>query len=303
MCTVGSIAAYFTNQSVLGGFSLFLCVAIGIRFLVKPDSKERPEKNGKVKLNFKEIAVSLFFGLTIGFGTGYFGSGGGMMMLIVFTAMLGYDRKKAVGTSTFIMTFTVLIASVSHIIIEPTIIEECWDYLVLAITIATLFSLISAKFANKVNAKATGYVTGTLLLLLGLAMITINNLDKINVSYLLKYLKVAGIYFGYVAILATILIIVRFTTNVKDYIFRKMLHFVAFSSIIPLVLATDIWWISVAVEVLFLILVIIALRIFEKFSFYKNLFIEKEKHEVIISFISLFRLKIIFSCILANSEK
>ncbi len=44
MCTVGSIAAYFTHQTVLGGFSLFLCVAIGIRFLVKPDSKERPQK-------------------------------------------------------------------------------------------------------------------------------------------------------------------------------------------------------------------------------------------------------------------
>ena len=67
MCTVGSIAA------VLGGFSLFLCVAIGIRFLVKPDSKERPEKDGKVKLTGKEIAVSLLFGLTIGFGTGFFG--------------------------------------------------------------------------------------------------------------------------------------------------------------------------------------------------------------------------------------
>lgn len=28
MCTVGSIAAYFTHQTVLGGFSLILCVAI-----------------------------------------------------------------------------------------------------------------------------------------------------------------------------------------------------------------------------------------------------------------------------------
>ena len=91
----------YTSDGV-GGFSLFLCVAIGIRFLVKPDSKERPEKDGAVKLSAKEIAVSLFFGLTIGFGTGFFGSGGGMMMLIVFTAMLGYDRKTAVGTSTFI---------------------------------------------------------------------------------------------------------------------------------------------------------------------------------------------------------
>lgn len=38
MCTVGSVAAYFTHQAVLGSFSLFLCVAIGIRFLVKPES-------------------------------------------------------------------------------------------------------------------------------------------------------------------------------------------------------------------------------------------------------------------------
>lgn len=288
MCTVGSIAAYFTHQSVLGGFSLFLCVAIGIRFLVSPDSKERPEKDGKVKLTFKEIAVSLFFGLTIGFGTGFFGSGGGMMMLIVFTAMLGYERKTAVGTSTFIMTFTALIASVSHILIEPTIILECWDFLLLAIVVATVFSLASAKFANKVKGKVVGYTTGAILLLLGLSMIVINNLDKINIPYLMEYLKVLGIYVGYIVVLAAILIIVRFTTKVKDHIFRKLLHFVAFTSIIPLVFSTDIWWIAVAVEVLFLILVIAGLHFFENFSFYKGLFVEKAKHEVLFSFISLF---------------
>ena len=294
MCTVGSIAAYFTHQSVLGGFSLFLCVAIGIRFLVSPDSKERPEKDGKVKLSFKEIAVSLFFGLTIGFGTGFFGTGGGMMMLIVFTAMLGYERKTAVGTSTFIMTFTALIASVSHILIEPTILLECWDFLLLAIVVATVFSLVSAKFANKVKGKVVGYTTGAILLLLGLSMITINNLDKISIPYLMEYLKVLGIYVGYIVILAVILITVRFTTKVKDYIFRKLLHFAAFTSIIPLVVSTDIWWIAVAVEILFLILVVVGLHVFERFSFYKGLFVEKAKHEVILSFLSLFGLMTVF---------
>lgn len=290
MCTVGSIAAYFTHQTVLGGFSLLLCVAIGIRFLVSPDSKERPEKDGKVRLTIKEIAVSLFFGLTIGFGTGFFGTGGGMMMLIVFTAMLGYERKTAVGTSTFIMTFTALIASVSHILIEPTIILECWDFLLIAIVVATLFSLISAKFANKVNGKIVGYVTGAILLVLGLSMIVINNLDRINTEYLLEFLKVLGIYVGYIATLAVILIIVRFTTKVPDYIFRKLLHIVAFTSIIPLAYSTNVWWIAVAVEIFFLILVIAALGVFEKFSFYKKLFVEKAEHEVIVSFITLFSL-------------
>lgn len=182
MCTAGSAAAYFTHQTVLGGFSLILCTAIGIRFLIKPESKERPPKDGAVKLSAKETAVSLFFGLTIGFGTGYFGSGGGMMMLIVFTAMLGYDRKTAVGTSTFIMTFTAFIASVSHILMEPAILLECWSYLLLSIAVAVIFSLVSAQFANKVNSRTAGYVTGAILLTLGLSMI-INNLDNIKAFF------------------------------------------------------------------------------------------------------------------------
>ena len=290
MCTVGSIAAYFTHQTVLGGFSLVLCVAIGIRFLVKPDSKERIQKEGKVKLNLKEIAVSLFFGLTIGFGTGFFGTGGGMMMLIVFTAMLGYERKTAVGTSTFIMTFTALIASVSHILIEPSIILKCWDFLLIAIVVATLFSLISARFANKVNGKVVGLVTGAILLVLGLSMIVINNFHLLNTVYLLEYLRLLAIYIGCIVVLACLLIIIRFTIKIPDYIFRKLLHVVAFTSILPLAYCTDIWWIAVAVEVFFLIIIIIGLMIFEKFSFYKGLFVEKSKHEVIISFITLFSL-------------
>ena len=100
------------------------------------------------------------------------------MMLIVFTAMLGYDRRTAVGTSTFIMTFTALIASVSHILMEPAIILECWSYLLLSIAVATFFSLVSAQFANKVNGKAVGYVTGVILLVLGLSMSAINVLGR-----------------------------------------------------------------------------------------------------------------------------
>ena len=290
MCTVGSIAAYFTHQTVLGGFSLLLCVAIGIRFLVSPDSRERPEKDGTVRLTAKEIAVSLFFGLTIGFGTGFFGSGGGMMMLIVFTAMLGYERKTAVGTSTFIMTFTALIASVSHILIAPAILLECWDYLLLSMVTATFFSLVSARFANRVRGKVVGYVTGAILLVLGLSMIVINNLDKLHIPFLVEYLRVLGIYIAFIVLLAASLILVRFTTKVPDYIFRKLLHVVAFTSILPLVLSTEIWWIAAAVEVLFLLLVIIALHFFEHFSFYKSLFVEKAKHEVIRSFVALFGL-------------
>ena len=290
MCAIGSIAAYFTRQQVLGGFSLFLCVAIGIRFLVKPDSKDKRESGATVKLTLKEIAVSLFFGLTIGFGTGFFGSGGGMMMLIVFTAMLGYDRKTAVGTSTFIMTFTALIASVSHILIEPTIVYECWDHLLLAIVTATFFSLVSARFANKVNAKLVGYVTGGILLVLGLVLVFLNYREALLTPRFLEFWRLSSIYWGYILACATVLILMRFTLKIPDYIFRKLLHVVAFTSILPLALCTNQWLTAVLVQIVFRIVIIVALHFFEHFDFYSALLVEKGKHEAITSFILLFGL-------------
>ena len=293
MCAIGSIAAYFTRQQVLGGFSLFLCVAIGIRFLVKPDSKEKSAIAEQKKLTVKQIAVSLFFGLTIGFGTGFFGSGGGMMMLIVFTAMLGYDRKSAVGTSTFIMTFTALIASISHILIEPAILLECWDYLALAIVTATFFSLVSARFANRVNARVVGYVTGAILLILGLTLVFLNYKDQIQLppavlAFLSEFGRLFFLYLAYLVVFASSLIILRYTVKIPDYIFRKMLHIVAFTSVLPLILWTEDWRAAVAVEGVFLIIIIFALHFFEHFHFYSNLFVEKRPHEVITSFVLLF---------------
>ncbi|MBQ8200350.1 MAG: TSUP family transporter [Clostridia bacterium] len=290
MCTLGSAAAYFTHQSVLGNFSLFLCVAIGIRFLVKPDSKDKPDQAGSVRLTAKEIAVSLFFGLTIGFGTGFFGSGGGMMMLIVFTAMLGYDRRTAVGTSTFIMTFTALIASVSHILMEPAILLECWDYLLLSIVIATFFSLVSARFANRVNARAVGLVTGVTLLTLGLAMILLNNISRIDMAAVTAVLVLFGKYMAYIIAAASLLLILRCTVKVPDFLFRKLLHIVAFTSILPAVLWADSWQQAAAVKALFLVVIIIGLTAIERLPFYKSLFVEKGKHEVLVSFILLFSL-------------
>lgn len=96
MCTVGSFAAWKAGNVVLGGFTLFLTFCIGIRFLLKPSTERKETVNKGEKLDFKGVLISLFFGLTIGFGTGFVGTGGGMMMLVVFTAFLGMSLKPAV---------------------------------------------------------------------------------------------------------------------------------------------------------------------------------------------------------------
>ena len=92
-------------------------------------------------------------------------------MLVVFTVFLGMELKAAVGTSTFIMTFTALIASVSHVIIHPAIIVEKWDVMLFCIVVATASSLLSARFANRVKSRTVGLVSGVVLTVLGGAML------------------------------------------------------------------------------------------------------------------------------------
>lgn len=77
MCTVGSYAAFLAGNVVLGSFTLFLTFSIGIRFLIKPDTSRKEQAAKGEKLDWKGIAISLFFGITIGFGTGFVGTGGG----------------------------------------------------------------------------------------------------------------------------------------------------------------------------------------------------------------------------------
>jgi len=174
MSTAGSYAAYIVGNQVLGGFTLVLTFFIGIRFLAKPDTSKQDTAAADTGLGAKEISISLFFGLTIGFGTGFVGTGGGMMMLVVFTAFLGYELKTAVGTSTFIMTFTALIAFTSHALIHPAIVFERWDVLVVCVITTTVFSLVSARFANKADNRTIGLITGAVLTALGAAMIYLN---------------------------------------------------------------------------------------------------------------------------------
>ena len=174
MCTVGSYVAFLAGNVVLGGFTLFLTFCIGIRFLVKPDTSRENQVQKGAKLGWKGVLLSILCGIPIGFGAGFVGTGGGMMMLIVFTVFFGMELKTAVGTSTFVMTFTALIASVSHVMIHPAIVFEKWDMMLVCIVTATAASLVSARFANRVSNRTIGLVTGAVLTVLGAAMIVLN---------------------------------------------------------------------------------------------------------------------------------
>ena len=289
MCTVGSYVAFLVGNVVLGGFTLVLTFCIGIRFLVKPDTSRKNQVAKGEKLDLKGIAISLFFGLTIGFGTGFVGTGGGMMMLIVFTAFLGMNLKTAVGTSTFIMTFTALIASVSHIIIHPSIITEKWDVMLICIVVATVSSLVSARFANKVKNRTVGLVTGAVLTVLGAIMLILNYWDFLSqYELIVDIIKCIGFLAAYIVPCLIVLLPIRFFTKLPSFVFRKLLHIVAFTCVTLMILAANTWQSAALTSALIAVIIYPILVILEKEEWYDKLFVQKSKGEVKRSLIILF---------------
>ena len=289
MCTIGSLAAWKAGNVVLGGFTLFLTFCIGIRFLVKPSTEREDGAAKGEKLDGKGVVISLFFGLTIGFGTGFVGSGGGMMMLVVFTAFLGMELKAAVGTSTFIMTFTALIASVSHIMIHPAILLERWPVLIYCMVVATAASLWSARFANRVDNRTVGLVTGVTLTVIGTLLIVLHYWEYISrLPLAVVVLCCLGKYLLFIIPAALILIILNYTLKIPRMVFRKLLHLAAFVSAPVVIWVADSWQAASLALALFGAIVYPILHLFQSWKGYDQLFVQKKPGEVKNSLLLLF---------------
>lgn len=163
---VGSFAASLVPNATMGNFSVFMTMLLGIKFIIKPVMTTK-EKMNSVSAKTRVIQ-SIAGGTVIGFICGFIGAGGGMMMLLVLTSVLGYELKCAVGTSVFIMAFTALTGAVSHFAIGgmPDILT-----LVLCVAFTLILARIAAKIANKSGTKTLNRVTGIVLLVLGIVVL------------------------------------------------------------------------------------------------------------------------------------
>ncbi len=169
---VGSFVASFVPNDAMGGTSVFMTTLMGIKFIVKPVNTTKEAMNAVSPK--KRLVQSVIFGTLIGFICGFVGAGGGMMMLMILTMVLGYELKTAVGTSVFIMTFTALTGAISHFIID----NKTPDLLVLILCIlfTLIFARIGAVIANKVSSKTLNRATGIILVTLGIVVIGIGAL-------------------------------------------------------------------------------------------------------------------------------
>ncbi len=181
MCTVMlftfimSYVSSYLPSSAMGGFSTFMTLFLGIKFIVKPVMTTK-EKMMSVSRK-KRFIQSILCGAVIGSICGFVGAGGGMMMLLILTSVLGYELKTAVGTSVFIMTFTALTGAASHFAIGGMPDIGC---LVICIISTLVFARVAALLANKASPKTLNRATGVILAVLGGAIICVEYLPVLT---------------------------------------------------------------------------------------------------------------------------
>ena len=166
---VGSYVSSLVPSSTMGNFSVFMTFLLGIKFIVRPVMTTKEAMQG---VSAKKRALqSVVCGTLIGFICGFIGAGGGMMMLLILTSVLGYELKTAVGTSVFIMTFTALTGAVSHFAIGGMPDPAVW---ILCVIFTLIWAQLAALFANKATPKTLNRVTGVILVVLGIAVMCFN---------------------------------------------------------------------------------------------------------------------------------
>ena len=159
---IGSYIASLVPPATMGGFSVCMTFLLGIKFIVKP---VMTTKETMLAVSAKKRAVqSVVCGVIIGFICGFVGAGGGMMMLLILTSVLGFELKTAVGTSVFIMAFTALTGAISHFAIGGA---PDWTVFVLFVVFTLIWARIAAVFANKASPKTLNRATGIVLVVLG----------------------------------------------------------------------------------------------------------------------------------------
>ena len=169
---VGSWVASLLPSSTMGNFSMFMTLLLGVKFILKPVMTTK-ESMQAVSAR-KRFVQSIVCGVIIGFICGFVGAGGGMMMLLILTSVLGYELKTAVGTSVFIMAFTALLGALSHFAIGGA--PDLWS-LVFCVLSTLLWARIAARFANKAKPATLNRATGAVLVVLGVAILAVNYLS------------------------------------------------------------------------------------------------------------------------------
>ena len=88
-----------------------------------------------------------------------------------------------------------------------------------------------------------------------------------------------GVFITYVIPWLLVLIPVRFLTKLPSYVFRKLLHFIAFSCVTLMILKAESWQAAALTAVLLAVVIYPILSVLESAPWFTKLFVQKSKGE------------------------
>ena len=168
---IGSWISHYISATILGGSTGIVILLMGISFLRKPLDQRLQDFQDKFDLSFwqeRKKLSALVFGGGIGLMTGFFGAGGGMMILMVLTFIYGFSVHTAVGTSVLIMTFNALLGAGSHFFVAQHI---PYSEVLISGLGGLIGAILAANYANLISEKRLSKVIGGVFIILGLVSV------------------------------------------------------------------------------------------------------------------------------------
>lgn len=147
---VGSLASAAVDQHVLllGFAALMLAAAVAMlaRQRRKPDARPRPTA-GTTLVDRRTVTKTVGAATVVGLLTGFFGVGGGFVVVPALVLALGLDTATAVGTSLVVITINSTLALATRLAEQPVAMD--WPLLALfgaaAVTGVLLGNRITAR--------------------------------------------------------------------------------------------------------------------------------------------------------------
>lgn len=119
------------------------------------------------KMNKKNVVISLFAGLFVGFLSGFFGGGGGMIVVPLFVFLLGLTQKEAQATAIFTILPLTITSSIIYIIKGKVV----FDNLAFTSLGFVVGGILGAYLLKKINNKVLRVIFALLMIVAGIKII------------------------------------------------------------------------------------------------------------------------------------
>ncbi|MFW5991036.1 MAG: sulfite exporter TauE/SafE family protein [Candidatus Nanoarchaeia archaeon] len=160
---IGSLFAIRIPENILTILAGFGILLASLKFIFDSSTPIKKIKNWFDGGHTLPVA----WGFINGIGLGVIGGGGGIILLVGLTVLLGYPIHKAIGVSVLGMVALALVGAISHYALMPFSLNA----LAIGIIGGVIGALVSAQLANKLNEKKLNIIIGLCLLTLGAGLL------------------------------------------------------------------------------------------------------------------------------------